>query len=414
MNQALDNNIVILGAGFAGLAAAKELEGFGNVSVISPNASFEFFPNIHELVSGYKRPEEVRLDVSEILAGRQQVFVQEKAVDLDRERQVVITDSGASYSYDCLIVAMGGVNNDRGVPGVDEHAFSFKSAADCYAIGQRLVELENQNSPYSITIVGGGVEGVEALGEVLRKYGGSPHLSIQIVEAEDQFLPGMSREVHREILELCQEFSVSFHFGQRVSEVKHQQVHLSTGESLASDLTIWTGGVKSHPQLEAWGLAESGQSPPVNRFLQSTLDAHIWIVGDAVDVTGGAEKQAYLALEMGQVVSQNVRALLKKGRLTAYQPKSLPSVYSFGNLSCFIVYKDFVLSGLPFAGVKEAIYQLNMAMIQDIFGHPLRFASTLDRGLKGAIRSLDAFLDSPRSWFAKFSIGLSVPEIFED
>ena len=101
--KANKKDILILGAGFAGLSASKALEGFDHVTVIDPSPSFEFAPNIHELVSGFKKPEDLRLDTRKILEGRGQSFVQEKAVDLDEANKTVTTSSGAQYHYDCLI-----------------------------------------------------------------------------------------------------------------------------------------------------------------------------------------------------------------------------------------------------------------------------------------------------------------------
>ncbi len=409
MNTASNHNILILGAGFAGLAASKELEGYGQVTVIDPRDSFEFAPNIHELVSGFKSPADVKLGLREIFEDREQSFIQEKAIELDRSKKVVTTESGTQHPYDYLIIAMGGVNHDRGVAGVAEHAFPFKTAADCHAIGQRLEALESKASPYSITIVGGGVEGVEALGEILRTYGDSSHISIRLVEGGEQLLPGRSKQVHQSILETCADYPVSFHFETLVQEVKADEVILSNTKVLPSDLTIWTGGVKGHPQLEAWGLAEASGWASVNFNLQSKLDSDILIAGDAIEVIGGGEKQAYYALEMGQVAGQNVQYLAKgRRRLKAYQPKELPSVYSFGNLNCFVVYGDFVLSGLPFAGLKEAIYQLNMTSLQGL-SSPEQLSATLGRGLKGSITALHSLLNSPRPSLSKLSIGLVTP-----
>lgn len=412
MNISKNKNILILGAGFAGLAASKELGGFGRVTVIDPSPSFEFAPNIHELVSGFKKPEDVRLDTRKILEGRGQEFIQEEAVELNREQQTVTTQSGKQYPYDCLIVAIGGISNDRGIAGVADFAFPFKSASDCHAIGQQLESLENRRKPYSVTIVGGGVEGVESLGEILRKYSRSAYLSIHLVEGGTQLLPGKSRQVHRDILTICQDFPVSFHFNTKVNQVEADQILLSTGGSLPSDITIWTGGVKSHPQLESWGLKAPSHSLEVNKFLQSTDNENIFVIGDAVDIMGGGEKQAYLALEMGQIAGANSRSLLRSKCLKSYKPQSLPSVYSFGNLSCFVVYEDFALSGLPFAGLKEAIYQLNMASIQGLPTEPTQLTDTLDRGVTGALSSLHSLFKSPVPWLSKFQIGFSIPTIY--
>lgn len=407
-----DKKILILGAGFAGLAASKELEGFGDVTVMDPSPHFEFAPNIHELVSGFKNPSEVKLDLHSILKSRRQGFVQEKAVELDAKNKLVRTHSGNEYPYDCLIVAIGGVNNDRGVPGVKEFAYPFKTASHCHAIGKKLKQLESQASPYSVTIVGGGVEGVESLGEILRAYGQSRNITINLIEGQQQLLPGMAGQVHQNILELCAPFPVNFHFEERVSRVEADQVVLSNNQRLASDLTIWTGGVKSHPQLEAWGLTAPEGSAQVNTYLQSEQHSDIFVIGDAIDVTGGGEKQAYLALDMGEAAAHNVRSFLRGKRLKAYKPKQLPSIYAFGNLSCFVVYKDFALSGLALSGVKEAIYQFNMASIQGIPTDSEQLTETLGRGLHGTLRSLGAFLESPIPVLSRISIDFLPPRSY--
>ncbi len=404
MNTKTNKKILILGAGFAGLAASKQLEGFGEVTVIDPSPSFEFAPNIHELVSGFKSPSDVKLDNQEILSGRGQTFIQEEAIGLDIENKMITTREGTAHYYDYLVLAIGGVSNDRGVSGVEEHAFPFKKSSDCYAIRQQLEHLESQDLPYSVTIVGGGVEGVESLGEILRKYNGSANLSINLVEGGNQLLQGTSMKVHQEILEICQDFPVAFRFEEKVNEVKDNLVVLESGESLHSDLTIWTGGVKTNPRFEAWGLA-----PEVNAFLQSKKHPEILIIGDSVDVTGGGEKQAYLALEMGELAGKNVCSILQGKRLEAYKPQKYPSIYSFGNLSCFVIYEGFSLSGLPFSTLKEAIYQFNMANIQGIPTKPSQLTDIVGRGSNGVFGALLSLLKSPIPLFSRFGIGFSLP-----
>jgi len=409
MHMKSKNNpkILIIGGGFAGLAASKELGAFGDVTVIDKNPSFEFAPNIHELVSGFKAPAEVRLDIQEIVGRRGQKFVQEKVVDIDRENRHVTTSAANTFNYDYLIISIGGISNDRGVPGVEEHSYPFKSAAQCYTIGKKLFSLEDKGLSYTVTIVGGGVEGIESLGEILRRYRKSKHLSVRLIEAENQLLPGMPGKVNQDILKICQNFPVSFHFRETVSQVDEDSITLSDGKTLHSDITIWTGGVRSNPQLEKWGLAEKGAWPQVNRFLQSSQDSNIFIIGDSVDAAGGGEKQAYLALEMGQITAKNVKSIFKGHQPSVYTPKELPSVYTFGNLNCFVIYKGLVFSGLPFSGLKEAIYQLNMANIQGICEQPDQIKDIFERVLNGSVNSLQSFIEAPISLISKFGIDVS-------
>jgi NADH dehydrogenase len=159
--------VVILGGGFAGLSAALELRPDRHeVTLIDRNRWFEFLPNIHELLSGVKTPELLRLPLDRTLKRAGHRFVRDTVTGIDTEKRTVSTRRRDAIGYDALIVAFGGVDATRGVPGVAEHAMPFKSVDQCHRIGKRLARLAERRKPAQVVIVGGGLEGVEALGEI--------------------------------------------------------------------------------------------------------------------------------------------------------------------------------------------------------------------------------------------------------
>ena len=87
-----------------------------------------------------------------------------------------------------MVVAVGAVDANYGVTGINAHALSFKSAAQCDAIAQRLKALKASSKASRVTIIGGGITGVEALGEILRLEVPG-HLKITLLEAQEQLLP---------------------------------------------------------------------------------------------------------------------------------------------------------------------------------------------------------------------------------
>jgi NADH dehydrogenase FAD-containing subunit len=157
--------VLIIGGGFAGLPAALELPPDRyQVTLIDRSRWFEFLPNIHELLSGVKTPELLRLPLDRIvrLAGHR--FVRDTVTGIDPVGGTVSTRRRrTAVGYDALIVAFGGVDATRGVPGVVEHAYPFKSVAQCDRIGKRLTRLAARRKPARVVVVGGGLEGVEAL-----------------------------------------------------------------------------------------------------------------------------------------------------------------------------------------------------------------------------------------------------------
>src|SRR5512137_1033338 len=129
--------IVIVGANFAGIAAAQHLDGRYDVTVVDRSPWFEWLPNIHELLSGVKRPGDLRLPRARLVKRAGHRFVRAEVVRIDAPNRAVVTSKGRRFPFDACIVAVGGVDETFGVPGADRHAMPFKSVDDCAEIGRR-------------------------------------------------------------------------------------------------------------------------------------------------------------------------------------------------------------------------------------------------------------------------------------
>jgi len=355
--------VVILGGGFAGLAAALELDPEQHrVTLVDRRSWFEFLPNIHELLSGVKTPDLLRLPLDRSLGRAGHRFVRDTVTGIDADLREVSTRRHGALPYDALIVAMGGVDATRGVRGVVEHALPFKSVAQCDRIGRRLARLAARERPASIVIVGGGLEGVEALGEILRGYR-QRYFQITLVEARERLLPEAPAPLDPHIRELCSPFGVGFRFDSPVRSIERGSVVLDDARVLPSDLTIWTGGPAPPAFLADQGLAPPGAWAPVDVTLQSKAHPEIFIAGDAADLPTPLSKQGYHALDMGVCAARNARRLLERQGLAPFRPSGKPTLISFGDLSCFLVAGERVLSGPPLSAAKEAVFELVMAQL---------------------------------------------------
>ena len=204
--------VVIIGANFAGLSCAMNFSSQYAVTVIDSSAYFEFLPNIHELLSGVKSTGLLRLPRARILQRLGHEFIQDTVLSIDAEGGSVRTASGENFDFDVCVVAVGGVNNTYGLPGVEDFALPFKSVDDCARIRERLEKLARAGKGMSLVVVGGGLEGVEALGEILRAYRHIPGLKVHLVEGSKTLLPGGAAALSSEILRKCQPYPVTFHF----------------------------------------------------------------------------------------------------------------------------------------------------------------------------------------------------------
>jgi NADH dehydrogenase len=376
---------VILGGGFAGLAAALELRADRfEVVLVDRRRCFEFLPNIHELLSGVKSPELLRLplDVAMKRAGHR--FVRDTVTGIDPvEGLVAMKRRKKPLAYDALIFAFGGIDATRGVPGVVEHALPFKSVDECARIGSKLRKLAGRRRGGDVVIVGGGLEGVEALGEILRAHRDDP-IRVAMVEARERMLPEAPPSIDAHIRKLCAAHDVTFCMGAPVERIEAASVVLRGGRTLPSDLTIWTGGPAPSPLLAEAGLAPPGSWAPVQPTLQSADHPTVFIAGDSAELPDRLAKQGYHALDMGVHAARNVARRFEGKRLRPFVPSGKPALVSFGDLTCFLITDGSVWAGPALGAAKEAVFELVMAQLdtQPVWQRVPRAIARADRAVR--------------------------------
>jgi NADH dehydrogenase FAD-containing subunit len=361
--------VVIVGANFAGLTAAMNLPRRYEVTVLDSQPHFEFLPNIHELLSGVKKPQSLRLDRARLIERTGHRFRQDTVTSIDPEKKTVYTSGRKKVSYDFCVVAVGGVNNTMGINGAAKFGLPFKSVEQCCNIAGRLENLMRSKHAASIVIVGGGLEGIEALGEILRRYRRNSNLEINVIEKNKKLLSKESKALDSDVRKTCAPYSVQFHTGTRVTKINERKVWLSSREVLDSDATIWTGGAAPPPLLQKSGLAEQpGTWAPVTGSLQSRCHESIFVAGDAADLELVKSKQAYHAMDMGACVAENIKSLAAGKSLKTFRPASKPTIISFGDLQTYVIMGSLVAAGAVLAGAKEAAYQAAMAKFDPPMG----------------------------------------------
>jgi NADH dehydrogenase len=367
--------VVIIGANFAGLSCAMNLPSQYEVTVIDASACFEFLPNIHEMLSGVKSAGLLRLPRARILKRLGHQFIQDTVVAIDAEGGVVSGVSGRSFDFDVCVVAVGGVNNTYELPGVEDFALPFKSVEDCARIRERLERLATAGGRMSVVVVGGGLEGVEALGEILRGYRDMSGLEVHLVEGGETLLPRADAALSAEILRKCQPYPVTFHFGDRVKAVTKTRVRLASGKSLKSDVTLWTGGAAPSPLLYQSGLSTSKDAwAAVDSSLKSQVFDNVFVIGDAAALPDSVSKQAYHALDMGSHAAANVKRFLAHSSLKPFKSGPEISLISLGDIDTYLVLGQWVFAGPALAPAKELIFQANMARLDP----PHRIPAALD------------------------------------
>lgn len=350
------HRVVIVGAGFAGLAAATRIPAEFDVTVLSRHPWCEFLPNIHELISGQKQERDLRLGAARRIESVGHRFVQDEVMEIDVDARRVRGRSSGAHAFDSLVVATGGVDATRGVEGVERWAMPFKSVDDCARIGGHLRDLRAGGGPAEIVLVGGGLEGVEALGEILRAF---PRFRVRLIDGGPRLLTSAPESLDRTVRRESRPFDVEFLVETRVREVRADGILTEAGEHVPGDLVVWTGGPRGPRLLHDAGLAaQDGAWAHVDSTLESAAAEGVFIAGDAAELAQPIAKQAYHAIDMGVCAAENAMRHLRGDPLASFTPAEKPMLVSFGHLGCFLVLGEWAIFGPAVSLAKEAVFQL--------------------------------------------------------
>jgi NADH dehydrogenase len=382
------SRVVIVGGNFAGLVAASRLSRDNHVTVVDARADFEWTPNIHELLSGVKDREGVVLPRAECVNRYGHTFVQDVVTGIDRDASSVITESGLALPYDACLIAAGSVRTTFGVEGADQFALGLRSVGDAVRIASRLDKLATRKRRASVVIVGGGVTGVEVVGEILRRREQGDEFNIHVVEIESDILDEQLDGLASDAAERFAPYPVTVHTNAAIQQVNARSVVLESGEKLTADLCIWSAGMALPEFLRDAGLNEADdQWLPVDATLKSAYADNVFVAGDCAALPEPIRKQAYYAMDMGEVAGDNISRLLEGERLKSFRPTPMPMLISFGDITTWLVAGEAAVASPLLAAAKEGVYQATMARLASPHA-PLKYSAGIVNRAVMATRQL--------------------------
>ncbi|UCG26194.1 MAG: FAD-dependent oxidoreductase [Chloroflexota bacterium] len=308
--------IVVLGAGYAGLMAAIRLAGKTKkrpVKVILVNASDRFVerPRLHETATG-NQPRQKPL--ADLIAGTGIEFRQGyvAAFDPDRRQVTVETaDGNELLPYDYLVYALGSRVDRTAVPGVVEHAYALDAAGPLSAgpLQSRLQELALTGG--RVTVVGSGPTGIEAAAEIADLY---PTLGVTIV-TQGEFGAFKNERVQRYMRGAMRRLNISLVEGASVREVREDELIIANGRTIPLEVAIWAGGFRALPLARQAGLQVNGRDQIlVDPCFRSLTQPNIYVAGDAawpVHQPGAPLRMAlFPALVTGAHVADNLSRMI--------------------------------------------------------------------------------------------------------
>jgi NADH dehydrogenase len=358
--------VVILGAGFGGLTAAKALSKDADVTVVDRHNFQTFLPLLYQVATAGLAADHVAHPVRGALRKSGVKFRMGSPISVDHKNKSVKLDSSEVLEFDHLIVALGSATADFGVAGVNEHALGMKSVHE--AIGIRaevmrrfedLCRFEDQTR-LSLSVVGGGPTGVEmagALAELKRgplkndEANAAEHIDIYLIEAGPRILPMFSEKLSARAKKDLEKLGVKVLLNTAVQEVKPRQILVKGAATIPSEVTIWAAGVKGEPTGGLLNLPLEGTRISVAQNLQVNHYPHIWAIGDISSAKGAdggfLPMVAPVAMQQGRWVAKQIMRAARGEALQDFKYLDKGSMATIGRHKAVVQFKGIQITGIP-------------------------------------------------------------------
>jgi NADH dehydrogenase len=358
--------VVILGAGFGGLTAAKALSKDADVTVVDRHNFQTFLPLLYQVATAGLAADHVAHPVRGALRKSGVKFRMGSPISVDHKNKSVKLDSSEVLEFDHLVVALGSATADFGVAGVNEHALGMKSVHE--AIGIRaevmrrfedLCRFEDQTR-LSLSVVGGGPTGVEmagALAELKRgplkndEANAAAHIDIYLIEAGPRILPMFSEKLSARAKKDLEKLGVKVLLNTAVQEVKPRQILVKGAATIPSEVTIWAAGVKGEPTGGLLNLPLEGTRISVAQNLQVNHYPHIWAIGDISSAKGAdggfLPMVAPVAMQQGRWVAKQIMRAARGEALQDFKYLDKGSMATIGRHKAVVQFKGIQITGIP-------------------------------------------------------------------
>ncbi|MCK4028241.1 NAD(P)/FAD-dependent oxidoreductase [Streptococcus suis] len=395
----MTKNIVIVGAGYAGIAAARLLgktfkkNSDIRVILIDKNSFHTYMTELHEVAAGRVEANAIKYDLQRIFKKYPKVeLVTDKVVEIDYDKKEVVAEH-QTISFDYLLLAMGGEANDFGVKGVKENGFTLWSIEAAERLHDHIIDAcyqamrehdeARRRALLTFTVIGAGFTGIEMVGELIdwvpvlaREFKLDPkEFSLKVVEATPKILAMVTEKEQVKAKKYLEKKGVELVLGDGVASVEKDSLTLASGRQIPTHTSIWTAGVQANTDASDFGI-EKGRAGRLiaNQYMEAKGKEHVYVAGDLVyyedpNQEGKPTPQIVQAAEQtGHTAASNIIASIQGGQKHSYKGKYDGFMVSIGaRYGVAFLMDKYHMSGFFAMAMKHMVNLLYFFTIRSFF-----------------------------------------------
>jgi NADH dehydrogenase len=384
--------ILVLGGGFAGMYAARHLEKVlrpeeVEISLVNQENYSVYQPMLPEVISGSIGLTDVVSPIRRICPRSHLIMREVESIDL--ANKVVTVSPGfrprrLELHYDYLVIALGGVTNFYGMPGMIENAKPFRTLADAVALRNHLIhaleEADVETDPeirqklLTFVVAGGGFSGVEVMAElndfvhaVKRHYSRirDAHVRCVLVHSGDRILPEMTENLALFAQKILTNRGVEILLNDRLVAATSEKAIFKSGVEVPSKTIVSTVPSMVAPVLQKLDCQKDRGRLLVNSKMElAGHEGTVWALGDCAAAKTKAGNPvpptAQHAIREANTVAHNIAAAIRGGAPSEFAFEGLGKLGSLGHFSAVADIMGVRVSGLLAWFLWRSIYLMKM------------------------------------------------------
>ena len=363
--------VIILGGGFAGIAAALTLRRTKfDIWLIDKTNHHLFPPLLYEVATAALSPADIAIPIRELLSPYKNITVlMGDVVSIDKQERLVQFRNGERIGYDFLVIALGSRHSYFGHEGWEEFAPGLKSLSDALKLRERLLisfekaercsSVSDAKEHLNFIIVGGGPTGVEMAGAIAEMcYKTMLHnfrridprqAKILLVEALPRILASFPEKLSLKAQGYLEDLGVQVMTNRRVTEITSKGIRIDQTFTPSQNV-IWAAGNRGSSVLKTLGVPLDHQERViVDPDLSIPNHPEIFVIGDAACAMDAMQKPlpgvGTVAMQQGRYVGKILRSNTQKKQRAPFCYFDKGTLATVGKTKAIGAYRNWQFSG---------------------------------------------------------------------